>query len=106
MFDIVSCDSPNDIYISPVGCFGIIRRKEERNFSINSRLEKVLLSISAEMSAMEIEKKSRVQQRGRFSLSVEETKKTCFDIPSANKPPSIKKTVQSKISDIHSEKHF
>ena len=65
--DIVSPDAPEDIYISPVGCFGIVRRKRERNLSINSRLEEVLLSISSQMSASEIEKRSRVQQRGRFS---------------------------------------
>lgn len=67
MKDIVSPDAPEDIYISPVGCFGIIRRKRERNLKINLRLEEVLLSISSQMSAEEIERRSRVQQRGRFS---------------------------------------
>lgn len=71
MQDIVSPDAPEDIYISPVGCYGIIRRKTERNLKINPRLEKVLLSISAEMSSEEIEKRSRVQRRGRFSISGE-----------------------------------
>lgn len=68
MEDIVSPDAPDDIYISPVGCFGIIRRKIERNLKINLRLEEVLLSISAQMPSSEIERKSRVQQRGRFSV--------------------------------------
>lgn len=67
MDSIVSPDAPKDIYISPVGCFGIIRRKKERNLKINARLEEVLLSIAAEMTPEEIEKKSRVQRRGRFS---------------------------------------
>lgn len=67
MKDIVSPDAPEDIYISPVGCFGIVRRKRERNLKINSRLEKVLLSISSNMSPEEIEKRSRVQKRGKFS---------------------------------------
>lgn len=67
MRDIVSADAPEDIYISPVGCFGIIRRKQERNLRINSRLEEVLLNISSQMSPEEIEKRSRVQKRGRFS---------------------------------------
>ena len=31
--------TPEDIYISPVGCYGIVRRKQERNLNINSRLE-------------------------------------------------------------------
>lgn len=67
MSSIVSPDAPEDIYISPVGCFGIVRRKQERNLRINARLEEVLLSISAQMSPEEIEKRSRVQHRGRFS---------------------------------------
>ena len=71
MKDIVSADAPEDIYISPVGCFGIIRRKRERNLKINSRLEEVLLDISSQMTAEEIEKRSRVQRRGRFSDSID-----------------------------------
>lgn len=67
MKDIVSADAPEDIYISPVGCFGIVRRKQERNLKINERLEQVLLSISSQMTPEEIEKRSRVQKRGRFS---------------------------------------
>lgn len=65
---LVSADATEDIYISPVGCYGIIRRKQERNIKINTRLEEVLLSISSEMSAEEIERKSRIQKRGRYSL--------------------------------------
>lgn len=67
MKDIVSPNAPKDIYISPVGCFGIIRRKRERNLKINPRLEDVLLDISSNLSIEEIEKKSRVQKRGKFS---------------------------------------
>lgn len=67
MKEIVSPDAPDDIYISPVGCHGIVRRKTERNLKINPRLEEVLLSISSEMAPEEIEKRSRIQQRGRFS---------------------------------------
>jgi len=65
--EIVSPDAHESIYITPVGCYGIVRRKQERNLSINHRLEKVLLSISAEMESKEIEKRSLVQKRGRFS---------------------------------------
>lgn len=71
MKEIISPEAPDDIYISPVGCYGIVRRKMERNLKINPRLEAVLLSISAEMAPEEIEKRSRVQQRGRFSTSNE-----------------------------------
>lgn len=71
MSSIVSPDAPEDIYISPVGCYGIVRRKQERNLKINPRLEEVLLSISSQMSAEEIEKRSRVQKRGRFSEPIQ-----------------------------------
>lgn len=67
MKSIVSPDAPEEIYISPVGCYGIVRRKQERNLKINMRLEEVLLSISSQMSVEEIEKRSMVQRRGRFS---------------------------------------
>lgn len=67
LLDILSSDAPEAIYISPVGCNGIVRRKQERNLSINLRLEEVLLSIASQMSPEEIEKRSRVQKRGRFS---------------------------------------
>jgi DNA (cytosine-5)-methyltransferase 1 len=72
--EIVSPDAHESIYITPVGCYGIIRRKQERNLSINSRLEQVLLSISAEMDSKEIEKRSRLQKRGRFSDLTDEKK--------------------------------
>jgi DNA (cytosine-5)-methyltransferase 1 len=68
MKDIVSPDAPEDIYISPTGCFGIVRRSRERRTSINERLKEVLLSISSEWSEEAIEKRSRVQKRGRFSV--------------------------------------
>ena len=74
MRSIVSPDAPEDIYISPVGCFGIVRRKQERNLKINARLEEVLLSISSQMTPEEIEKRSRVQKRGRFSEPIQESK--------------------------------
>ncbi len=81
MSDVVSADAPEEIYISPVGCYGIIRRKQERNLRINERLEKVLLNISSQMSPEEIEKRSRIQKRGKFSnpqsTCVEETIHVC-----------------------------
>lgn len=68
MKNIVSADAPEELYISPVGCYGIVRRKQERNLRINERLEEVLLSISSQMPAEEIEKRSRVQKRGKFGV--------------------------------------
>lgn len=72
MKDIVSPDAPEDIYISPTGCFGIVRRSRERKTSINERLKEVLLSISSEWSSEAIEERSRVQKRGRFSTGTSE----------------------------------
>jgi DNA (cytosine-5)-methyltransferase 1 len=71
--EVVSPDAHESIYITPVGCYGIIRRKQERNLSINSRLERVLIEISAEMDSKEIEKRSRVQKRGRFCNDINDT---------------------------------
>lgn len=67
LLDLLSGDAQPDIYISPVGCKGILRRKEERSLTINSRLEEVLTMISSQMPDDEIEKKSRVQKRGKYS---------------------------------------
>ena len=74
METIVSPDAPEKIYLSPVGCYGIVRRAEERNAKINPRLKEVLLSISSEMDQEEIEKRSRVQKRGAFSQKVSKNK--------------------------------
>ncbi len=64
--NIISADAPEAIYLSPVGCQGILRRKKERNISINLRLEEILSEIAAKMPAEEIEKKSLVQRRGKY----------------------------------------
>lgn len=66
MYDIVSKDAPKDIYLSPTGGYGIIRRKNERNMNMNQRLEKLLMENAKKMSKEEIEKISRVQKRGRY----------------------------------------
>lgn len=65
--NVLSTEAPEKLYISPVGCYGIVRRKNERNLRMNRRLEEILLNIADEMSEEEIEKRSRVQKRGRFS---------------------------------------
>lgn len=84
MRDIVSADAQKDIYISPVGCYGIIRRKQERNLKINPRLEEVLLSISSQMTPEEIEKRSRVQKRGRFSKKLDNEANTKHNVESSD----------------------
>lgn len=68
MADIVSPDAPEGIYISPAGCFGIVRRSRERRASINAHLEEVLLDISSKWSNEAIEARSRIQKRGRYSV--------------------------------------
>ena len=67
LLDILSQNVPESIYISPVGCRGILRRKEERNLNINARLETILLKIANEMDEDEIEKRSRIHKRGKYS---------------------------------------
>ena len=63
MKDIISIDAPQNIYISPVGCTGILRRKDEKNINMNERLENVMKNISSQMSFEEIERISRRQKR-------------------------------------------
>ena len=65
--DIISAEVNENIYISPVGCAGILRRKNERNLSINKELQVALLKGTETMSLDEIEKRSRVQRRGKYS---------------------------------------
>ena len=65
--NIVSPCTDESIYLSPVGCYGILRRGSERKIVINDRLKSVLQGISAQMTHEEIERKSKVQARGRFS---------------------------------------
>jgi DNA (cytosine-5)-methyltransferase 1 len=67
LLDVIDVDAPEKFYISPVGCKGILRRKVERDLTINPRLEEVLKSISSLWSDEKIEAISRVQSRGRFS---------------------------------------
>lgn len=66
--DIVEISHDESIFISPVGCHGMIRRKRERNLRMNKRLEEILSLTSSQMSTEEIEIKSRVQKRGRFDF--------------------------------------
>lgn len=68
--DIIQTDVPENFYISPAGCAGILRRKNERHLNINKRLEQVLSHVSSQWSEEEILKKSLIQKRGRFSQPV------------------------------------
>ena len=68
MCDIIDTNPEEKFFISPIGCKGILRRKEERQLKMNPRLELFLSRISSTMSDEEIEKMSRVQKRGRYSV--------------------------------------
>lgn len=100
MKNIVSPDAPEDIYISPVGCYGIVRRKMERKAMINPRLEEVLLSISSQMSAEEIEKRSRVQRRGRFSDTTDSSIFSESEVPSFETSNDVSEKSVKTLSDV------
>lgn len=80
IFDIIDINPPAQIYISPVGCSGILRRKEERGLKMNNRLEQIMANIANEMSSEEIEQRSRHQKRGAFSVKkeIEKNKQISF----------------------------
>jgi hypothetical protein len=65
--DVIDICAPESVFITPVGCKGILRRAKERGVSLNPRLKIILESISSELSETEIEVISRKQKRGRFS---------------------------------------
>ena len=65
--EIFEVSNDETIFISPVGCHGILRRKTERNMKINKRLEEYLIKISSTMKIEDIEKKSRKQKKIKLS---------------------------------------
>lgn len=71
---IIDVNAEEKFYITQVGCKGILRRKQERGLTMNTRLEEVLRSTSATWSDEAIEAVSRKQPRGRFSTSIVQTK--------------------------------
>jgi DNA (cytosine-5)-methyltransferase 1 len=70
LFDVIDVDADEKFYITPVGCKGILRRKDERSLTINPRLEIALRKISSTWSDEAIEAVSRRQSRGRFSQAI------------------------------------
>lgn len=73
-------------------------KKRERNLKINARLEEVLLDISSQMSAEEIEKRSRVQKRGRFSDNTEDSESDSKSIESSSSPNDSNETPGKQMS--------
>jgi DNA (cytosine-5)-methyltransferase 1 len=64
---VIDIHAAEKFYITPVGCMGILRRKEERQLSMNSRLESVFRKIASSWTVEKIDEVSRKQSRGRFS---------------------------------------
>lgn len=71
ILDLIDIEATENFYITPVGCKGILRRKNERGLTMNKRLTEVLEDISAQWSDEKIEKISRKQTRGKFSINKE-----------------------------------
>lgn len=69
--DIIQNNADEKFFISPTGCAGILRRSIERNSKLNPRLKEVLQSISSQLSKEEIDKISRIQPRGNYSIEYE-----------------------------------
>lgn len=72
--DIIETNVDETYYISPAGCQGILRRRVERDLKMNPRLEIVLKSVSSQWSKEAIEKISRVQPRGCFTMTTSDPK--------------------------------
>lgn len=69
--DVIDTNADEGLFISPVGCMGIVRRAEERGMRMNPRLETIMRGIAAQMDGAEIERISRIQPRGEYSKSIE-----------------------------------
>ncbi|WP_270357804.1 DNA cytosine methyltransferase [Adlercreutzia equolifaciens] len=65
--DIASHEDVPDVYLSPVGSAGILRRAKERKSTMNGRLKVLLESCAESMPHEEIERRSRIQMRGKLS---------------------------------------
>ena len=69
--DIIDENADEKLFISPVGCKGILRRSIERGMRMNPRLQEIMENIVAQMDDTEIERISRIQPRGAYSLAIE-----------------------------------
>lgn len=74
--DIIDVNAPEKVFISPVGCKGILRRAEERRMNINSRLAAVMRNVAAQLPDDEIERISRIQPRGAYSRRLDAATRT------------------------------
>ena len=88
--DIIDIDAEEELFISPVGCKGILRRSIERGTNMNPRLQTVMERIVAQMDDDEIERISRIQPRGAYTIAVERGEMT---------PPTRKRLARNRIKD-------
>lgn len=72
--DVIDTNASEKVFISPVGCKGILRRAEERKMKMNPRLEEIMRDIASQLPDEEIERISRIQPRGAFSKRIEEAR--------------------------------
>jgi DNA (cytosine-5)-methyltransferase 1 len=72
--DVIDTNAPEKVFISPVGCKGILRRAEERKMKMNLRLEEIMRNVASQLPEEEIERISRIQPRGAFSKRIEEAR--------------------------------
>lgn len=73
--DVIDTDAEERVFISPVGCRGILRRAEERGVKMNARLKGIMERIAAQLPEEEIERISRIQPRGAYSRSFSAAKR-------------------------------
>ena len=69
--DVIDTNADEALFISPVGCKGILRRAIERGMNLNPQLKIVLENITTQMPDDEIEKRSRIQPRGKYTIAIE-----------------------------------
>lgn len=69
--DVIDTDAEEELFISPVGCGGILRRAKERGVRMNARLETIMRRVSSRMPVEEIDRISRIQPRGAYSRAIE-----------------------------------
>lgn len=73
--DVIDTDAEERVFISPVGCRGILRRAEERGVKMNARLKGIMERIAAQLPEEEIERISRILPRGAYSRSFSAAKR-------------------------------
>lgn len=86
--DIIDTRAPEKVFISPVGCKGILRRAEERRMNINPRLAEIMRDIASQLPEEEIERISRIQPRGRYLHKLNSKRDHAVQVTSVNLPRS------------------